>query len=465
MATEQQPHVLYTIPGVKAYHIADGEEANLCPSGPQELSMLMISTSSQTGQDASATVAQALEHDYHLHLTLPPELELPMLATTHVFHQSPNSYLIPRADQDGAFTRLEFPAKTKQEDIDTFETIIAQCTAFLERAPTPKHDEPLPPYNATDISKGDTFKDTKGHGQIVLIDEDNGSIVGELAESAHVHEDAALKYGTKNPVEVEISADGKRVDVRPVDQSYLDMANHPAYKDSNLVKNAATASRLIVTGSSYIGNMLTSGADSFVQKTKPADKAVEFKPATHERVRKINAFTQGAVGLSGKTVGQVSKYTQNMGAALTRRGERKPGKGLKEGGEPDDAYKPGLLNKSMIAFSTIADGIALSGKSLLTQSSVAASQVVEHKYGQEAGSIASGLAGGVKNVGLVYIDVTGVSRKAVIKSVAKGMVVGKVRGGGQVMVGGGDGGQMPSDMKDAADSSAPTSGQMYDQKR
>lgn len=40
----------------------------------------------------------------------------------------------------------------------------------------------------------------------------------------------------------------------------------------------------------------------------------------------------------------------------------------------------------------------------------------------------------------VYIDAAGVSRKAIIKSVAKGMVVGKVRGGGQIMVGGGDGG-------------------------
>ena len=53
-----------------------------------------------------------------------------------------------------------------------------------------------------------------------------------------------------------------------------------------------------------------------------------------------------------------------------------------------------------------------------------------HKWGEQAGSLAADLAGGVRNVGLVYIDVAGVSRRAVIKSVAKGMVVGKVRGGG-----------------------------------
>jgi spartin len=99
----------------------------------------------------------------------------------------------------------------------------------------------------------------------------------------------------------------------------------------------------------------------------------------------------------------------------------------------------------MIAFSTVADGIAYSGKNLLTSSGGAASTMVGHRYGDEAGSIATELAGGVKNVGLVYIDVTGVSRRAVIKSVAKGMVVGKVKGGGEVVVGGGDGGVFPEE--------------------
>ena len=94
----------------------------------------------------------------------------------------------------------------------------------------------------------------------------------------------------------------------------------------------------------------------------------------------------------------------------------------------------------MIAFSTIADGIEESGKRLLTSTGAAATTVVGHRYGNDARQIAAEVAGGVKNVGLVYIDVAGVSRKAVIKSVAKGMVVGKVKGGGEVIVGGGDGG-------------------------
>jgi len=102
------------------------------------------------------------------------------------------------------------------------------------------------------------------------------------------------------------------------------------------------------------------------------------------------------------------------------------------------------LNKSLMAFSTIADGIDQAGRHLLTGTSNAATTVVGHKWGPEAGAITKNIGGGFKNVGLVYIDATGVSRKAIIKSVAKGMVVGKFRDGRDLVVGGGDGGQLTS---------------------
>ncbi|KAG8624461.1 hypothetical protein KVT40_007528 [Elsinoe batatas] len=471
MSDHSDPRLLFSVGGVKAYHIQDGQEASLTPSGPQTLSLLMVPTNSQYAHDH--TPGQTPDQDFYLHLNLPPELDLPMPATTQIYHQPPTSYLIPRWDlspESGAFTRIEFPPVGKgpgsisQEDIDTFETILAQCTAFLERAAPPKPGRPLKEYNPSDFKadyKGG-YPNDKKHGQVVLVDEENGSVVGELAEGEQVVEDPRLHHGSKTPVEIQISADGKRVDVRPISEDYLELARMPQYQKSSLVQNAAAASRLIVTGSSYLGNMMSSGADNFVQKTKPNAKPMEFAPATHERVRKINNFTHGAVGMSSKTVGQVSKYAQNFGAGLSRKKEKQPKYDKAGNLIPEEQGKPGILNKSMIAFSTLADGIAYSGKSLLTQSGAAASTVVGHRWGDQAGSIASGLAGGVKNVGLVYIDVTGVSRRAVVGSVAKGMVVGKMKDGKQVVVGGGDGGQWTdSELKaaEAAQQQAINNGQ------
>lgn len=467
MSNHADPKLLYAINGIKAYHIQDGQEQSLTPSGPQTLSLLMVPTNSPYAGFGSTTPQNQTDEDFYLHLNLPPELDLPLPATTQIYHQPPNSYLIPRWDlgpDSGAFTRIEFPPigyDVSQEDLDTFETILAQCTAFLERARPPLPSRPSQKgsftggdnkYNPADYAPGGKYasgSEKGGHGEIVLIDEDNGSVVGELGGDAKVYEDPALKVGSKNPVEIEVSPDGERVDVRPISEEYLRMARHPAYKSSGLVQNAAAASRLIVTTSSYLGNAMNSGASTFTQKTKPVAKPMTFKPVTHDRVRKINAFTQGAAGLSAKTVGQLSNYAQNFAAQMSGHKKDRAHKGFDVKGNPLPAeeYKPGLLNRSMIAFSTVADGIAYSGKNLLTSSGGAASTMVGHRWGEEAGSITAELAGGVKNVGLVYIDVTGVSRRAVIKSVAKGMVVGKVKGGGEVVVGGGDGGVLPEEEK------------------
>lgn len=236
----QDPKLLYAIQGVSAYHLAYGREESLTAGGPQTLSLLMVPTSSPFA-DPSTFDAQgdAPAEDFYLHLHLPPELDIPLPATTQIYHQPPRSYLIPRWDlgpDSGAFTRLEFPAVGSrpglQEDVDTFETILAQCTAFLERAPPPKAarvqpeksssiasppkmkssgsmskskpkpsgEEQLPAYNPAAYKPGEGY--AKGShssvhgGQIVLIDEEDGSVIGELSDGFQVVE-SGIKPGSK----------------------------------------------------------------------------------------------------------------------------------------------------------------------------------------------------------------------------------------------------------------------------
>lgn len=211
MAGHNDPRLLYSIHGIRAYHLQNGEETPLTPSGAQTLSLLMVPTSSPFA-DLSNTYAQneVPEEDFYLHLNLPPELDLPLPATTQIYHQPPRSYLIPRWDlgpESGAFTRIEFPSlgsgpgQVTQEDIDTFETILAQCTAFLERAKAPSTEKgKLASYNPAEYSAGEAYVRGTGsshHGQIVLVDEDDGSVVGELTDGAQVIEDSNLKPGMK----------------------------------------------------------------------------------------------------------------------------------------------------------------------------------------------------------------------------------------------------------------------------
>lgn len=222
----------------------------------------------------------------------------------------------------------------------------------------------------------------------------------------------------------------------PASAQSLEMALHPAYQKSFLVSKATYASRLIITGSDFISNAMTSGSDTFAKNTKPVEKPVTFKPATHERVRKIGKLSGEVAGLSTKTVGQVTKVAQNLGASMVGRKEKSSSRrGYGPDGQPLENFKPGLLNKSLMAFSTVTDGIEQGARSLLTTASESATTMVTHRWGDEAGDISRHIGGSAKNVGLVYIDVTGVSRRAVVKAVGKGMVVGKVKGGGSIVVG------------------------------
>ncbi|KAJ6145356.1 hypothetical protein N7470_009251 [Penicillium chermesinum] len=448
----QDPRLLFSVNNIRAFHIQDGEESELTPSGPQTLSLLMVPTTPST--PTTAPGAETLEEDFYLHLYLPPELDLALPATTQLFHQPPDSYLIPRWDMApdaGAFIRIQFPAvgsgpdKVTQDEIDTFETILAQCYAA---------------YNPADYAPGEGYISSSGgkdtHGKIVLVDEEDGSVVGELGDGYDVVEDPDVKPGSKRPVGIELPGEGEgnRVSVSNVSEEYLAMSRHPAYKNSTIVQTSATASRLIVTGSTYLANAITSGAESFTKKTKPNAKPLAFSDATHARIRKVGTFSSGAADLSSRTLGQVEKVAQNLGASLARKDNKK--KGVDRNNPPSD-YKPGVLNKSMIAFSTLADGIQEGARNMLLTSSAAASTVISHKYGNEAGEVATNLTGGIKNVGLVYIDATGVSRRAMLKSVAKGMVVGRMRDGKQVVVGAGDGGQMPLEAQAAMAQSGPAS--------
>ncbi|KAL1997852.1 hypothetical protein VTN02DRAFT_600 [Thermoascus thermophilus] len=258
---DNDPRLLYSIGNIRAFHLQHGEEQDLTPAGPQTLSLLMVPTASPPGGGQAPPPG---EEDFYLHLHLPPELDLPLPATTQIYHQPPSSYLIPRWDlgpDAGAFIRIQFPGvgtgpgKVTQEDVDTFETILAQCTAFLERAAPPKEPGHAP-YHPADYAPGQGYVSSDGarpggsQGQIVLVDEEDGSVVGELTEGYTVVEKPDVVPGSKKPVEIQLPAEGEgnRISVGNVSDEYLGMAQHPAYRDSTLVQTSAMASRLIVTG-------------------------------------------------------------------------------------------------------------------------------------------------------------------------------------------------------------------------
>jgi spartin len=52
---------------------------------------------------------------------------------------------------------------------------------------------------------------------------------------------------------------------------------------------------------------------------------------------------------------------------------------------------------------------------------------MQHKYGPEAAESSLLVAGTARNVGLVYVDMKGIGRRALLRKAGKGLVDGRLR--------------------------------------
>jgi len=91
----------------------------------------------------------------------------------------------------------------------------------------------------------------------------------------------------------------------------------------------------------------------------------------------------------------------------------------------------------MISADLILSTIDDSAKQIMDVGSQQLNAVVEHKYGADVAHSASMLTGTAKNVGLVYIDMRGIGRRALIKRAGKEYVKAQVRGDSASSGGGG----------------------------
>ncbi|CCX30887.1 Similar to hypothetical protein [Tuber melanosporum Mel28]; acc. no. XP_002840452 [Pyronema omphalodes CBS 100304] len=279
------------------------------------------------------------------------------------------------------------------------------------------------PYDPRDFNGGSSTgypDEKKNGGRLVLVDEDNGREIGETPMTA-----IDIIPGSHDPVEITFPSEqhpNDPITVRPAPPDYLRYSQDPRYASSSLVQSASFISHLIITAADVVSNAMTSSAHSYTQKSAPTSKPTTFQPSTIKNFQKVATLTSTAAALTSTAAGKVHSFARNVGATLHKEKD------------PATRGKPGIIHTGFIAFSAVADAAEDAAKSLLGAGSVAATRVVEHRYGSQAGGLARDVTQGVRNVGLVYIDASGVSRRAVLKGVAKGMIIGKTPDGRGVQV-------------------------------
>lgn len=88
--------------------------------------------------------------------------------------------------------------------------------------------------------------------------------------------------------------------------------------------------------------------------------------------------------------------------------------------------KPKKWGGIALSAALILSALSESSTRLVDAGGNALSNAVAHKYGEHAGDNVRMAAGTVRNVALVYVDVRGFGRRAIVKKVARGYVKGKI---------------------------------------
>ncbi|WWC62042.1 uncharacterized protein I303_104630 [Kwoniella dejecticola CBS 10117] len=501
-------------------------------------------------------------HDFWLVIKVGPTFEMPII---------PSSQMIPHQEKDGivyqvssttipnASVLFTLPLPSSQadlEDLDSLEVLLKQygclgkdLSALEGVTVAPQQHPSSYEYASTSRAGGqeEALAPEGLRGRIVLINEDNGEVVGELDQTFDVEEDRKLMNEDKNkPVMLDFGhlregQEALRVKVKSVPEEDL---------DDWLLRGAHKVSQGLLSFSSWSGKQMISGADTYIKHSTPRAEPVKFSPQTKQNFVKVHNGSVKAATVTKSTIGKITgvistaagkTYTHGYKPAVeayrkasidsaspyggpplpprsstTATGQygtgnipvpyavRNPTNAppvpvkpahlhshsptsplprtsspLKNGGaktvsipsrsdtllaeqdrfstaappsysekitsEPlgmspaasgsgsntptTQPKKRALLGRILLAGEVVLTSLEATAHDLINNGTIAASSAAGHKYGADAGEATALVGGSVKNVAVVYIDVAGVGRRAILKSTAKGFVKAKLADG------------------------------------
>ncbi|KAK6910013.1 hypothetical protein I204_04931 [Kwoniella mangroviensis CBS 8886] len=488
-------------------------------------------------------------HDFWLVIKVGPTFEMPIL---------PNQPMIPSRDKDGLVYTVPSPSipngsisfvmhlpnsQADLEDLDSLEVLLKQY-GCLDKSLTALNGI-NPPIQA--VGNSEMLAPEELRGRIVLINEDNGQVVGELEQTFDVEEDKKLANEDKNkPVMLDFGhvregSDILKVKVKTVPEEDL---------NDWLLRGAHKVSQGILSFGSWSSRQMISGANVYIRNSTPRPEPMKISPQTKQNIVKVHNGSIKAATVTKTTIGKITgvistaagkTYTHGYkpaveayrrsstsshsapplpprsattatgngnipvpyaartptsvppipakpshlhdhatspiplqrtpsptkpgGAAVgyqiplpnqtetmlaeEQRFNAPPSYSEKYSSEPND-YSPGpsrprtpdstsipqtqpkkkaLLGRILLAGEVVLTSLEATAHDLINNGTIAASNAAGHKYGPEAGEATALVGGSVKNVAVVYIDVAGVGRRAVLKSTAKGFVKAKLADG------------------------------------
>ncbi|OXG55021.1 hypothetical protein J010_00360 [Cryptococcus neoformans] len=355
-------------------------------------------------------------------------------------------------------------------------------------------------------------------GKLVLVNEDNGEIIGQMDQQLELQEDSKIAQESKlNPVILDFGQfregqEALRVKVKTIPEKDL---------DDWLLRGANSLSRGILSFGEWTSRQMLSGVDLYIKNTTPRAEPVRFGSQTKEGFLKVHSASVKTATVTKSTLNRLQGVIQSAVEKTYTHGFQ-PAKGAYErysnrntpplppqrsqssidkpnippsppmgnskatdltSSLPPDApgalsegkaiaypsqsqsliaeketlnppsyetsqekeaqqqsantaaagdqpkKKQGLLSRVVLASEVVLTSLEATAHDVINSGTVAASSAAGHKFGKDAGELTALIGGSVKNVAVVYIDVAGTGRKAILKSTAKGIIKTRLQSG------------------------------------
>ncbi|QRV86865.1 Senescence domain-containing protein [Ceratobasidium sp. AG-Ba] len=334
-----------------------------------------------------------------------------IISPTQTIHYTRAQHQFAIPAEDGGVVTLTVPqpmTAAAVEDLESLEVLLSQYGIIQETGAS----------SAASKGTGDT------KGRLVLVDEDNGAMLGTLGDQFQIREDPNLvsRGHEKDPVVIEIPERGEQVfvhNIAPDEQDWM-------------LRSAGYISRGILYATDMATKGMQSAAQRYVANNSPTTTPIVFSETTNANMRRVHNLSGQAVKVTARTTGMIHKM---IDAGIDRMSKPKPKETDRSGAPNTPPRPPRLLNRLLISTDLLLTTLEQSAHQLVTHGTDAASTVAGHRYGPDVGASTKSMGETVRNVGVVYIDARGVGRRALIKRAGKRMIKGRLGGGKEIVLG------------------------------
>jgi len=203
-----------------------------------------------------------------------------------------------------------------------------------------------------------------------------------------------------------------------------------------LVKGAELISKGIATGADKAGGLIEYVTDKTQQSLQKAESDAKVGSITRASVSVAKHTTNATVKVSGYVADRVGNLTKSLASYLGNVAAPPKNKdGVAVAKKPGArAYLADLARGGIVAYGTVYNNLEDNAKTLGNQMKTNSVKIMQHKYGEEAGSVWGEAMTAAGNGAMTYMNVQSLGAKGLIKKTAKQTgknVAINIIGGGQ----------------------------------